>query len=444
MNLVPSRTRRRRDRPKPTATVIRGVLVIALASAAMYQLLQLYNGVPTRDYETAFVSVPNVGNLLPHDFVRIGGKRVGQVIDVDLGSDGRPRVELQLDPGTKLPADTTVRIRANGLLGARYIELNPGDERRLLPAGGTIQGGESSYTLGLPEAVDTFDRETRGGMRRTIGVLGAGTLGNGGPLNGTFEVFDDGARDFDRIMRSILSREDAAARLLPSFASAMEPLSRTSGYVRPFTEHAADALQPFVTEREATRAILERAPAALDAARSGLRRGEALLASVRRLSTAADVTLRPAPEGARDLAALLSESRAPLRRLRPTIDVLGPGARSATNVLDTLDPVIPQVQQGLELGRPIMDEVGDHACDVIDTGVTLRSMTGWPQAGDAYDGPNGSAMAFRLQVVAPLADAVGITDPSGLLKKDSYEAPCKYPLREYPQFVPRDALGGRR
>jgi phospholipid/cholesterol/gamma-HCH transport system substrate-binding protein len=432
-----SRARRfqRRDHPRPRATVIRGTIVVVIAGLLGLQLLRLYNGVPTTNYKTVYVSTPIVGNLLSHDAVRVAGKRIGQVLSTDIGRDGRPRVELQLAPGTKLPADTGVRLRANGLLGARFVELAPGSSRSLLAEGATIRGDANSYTFGLPEAVDVFDRQTRGGLSQVINKLGEGTLGNGTGLNQSVRLAGTRAKDFQQVMDAILARGDAAGRLLPAVRSAIAAFDRGSDVASTFPDAMSDALRPFVSERDATRATLDHAPAALASAQDGLRRGQRLVAQVRRFATvAAKETLPAAPEGFRQLAALLREAIPRLRQANPVLKHLAGGAQGARTTVLQLRPVLPLADKAIPDLRQLLAVVAAHSCDVADTAVALRSMTGFGQSGF---GPNGPAMAFRLQAVAPNAgEAVGVTDSTGLLTRVGYEAPCSYLQHAYPQFVP--------
>jgi len=425
----------RRDKPPATRTAILGLAVIAVLATVGYSTLRIYNGVPGVDYRMVSISVPTVGNLLPHDAVRIAGTRVGQVLKLDIGPDGRPLAELQLDPGTWLPTDTKVTIRANGLLGARYVQLDPGSARTLLPAGSTIAAGAESYTYGLPEAVAVFDADARGGLRRTVGGLAEGLLANGAPLNTSIKAGRRAPREFRALAREVLRRDGAAARLLPSLASVTEPLDRARPLARPFMQATADAVQPFAEQRDATRATLAAAPGALRAAEAGLRRGRTLLASVRDLSTEARATLPPAPAGLRQLAALLRDARAPLRRAEPTVRKLLPDtARFATPALIATEPLVPRLKSGVDTARPMLDNISRYACDVKNTGVVLRSMTGFAQAGN---GPAGPAMAFRLQAVIPAGlEALGIKDATGILEREAYEEPCKYVSRPYPQNVP--------
>lgn len=435
---TPARTRRRaprRDKPPALRTMVLGLVVVSVLSAAGFVMLRVYNGVPTVDYETVFVSMPTVGNLLPHDAVRIGGTRVGQVIGLDLGADDKPRIELQLRPGTRLPADTKVGVRANGLLGARYVELKPGDSRRLLATGATIKAGESAYTYGLPEAVAVFSEKPRAGLRKILRNLGQGMLGNGVPLNTSLEKLGTTSGKFTVLAREILRRPGAAARLLPALESGLAPLERNRSTSGAFMQSTGDAVRPLVTEREALRAAIATSPAALSAADNGLRRGRALLRAVRALSIEADRTLPRAPAGLTEVSALLREAERPLRRADPTVRrLLPPTAIHARKALLATEPVLPRVRSGIDTARPILGYVGRYKCDVVNAAAVLRSMTGFAQPGS---GPNGSPMAFRLQS-APGAglEAVGIDDPTTPIKRAAYEPPCAYVSRPYPQLAP--------
>ena len=200
----------------------------------------------------------------------------------------------------------------------------------------------------------------------------------------------------------------------------------------PITRAAGDAVQPFVTERDATRATLENAAPALGAAEVGLREGTNLLSSVRNFSSAASQTLPAAPAGLTELSGLLGEGQAPLRSARPLLQSASSAVPGALEILTALDPVIPRVKEGLDLTRPALARIGERGCDLENFAAVMRSVTGFSQAGQ---GPGGPAMAFRLEAAPGGLHGLGITDP--LYKRDGYSTPCKYLSKPYPQFIPK-------
>ena len=435
---------RRRDAPRARVVVARGIAVTAALLAIMYLGASLYNGVPTTHYGTVYVSAPVIGDLLTHDAVRIAGVRVGQVESIGLGRDDQPRVQLQLDPGTRLPVGTSVTIRANGLLGARYVELIPGSSRRLMPNDATIRGGAGAFTNGLPEVIATFDARTRNGVTRSIDGLSSGLAGEGGPLNASIHEFSIGTPEFDAIARAVLAHDEAAKRLIPALDATMAPLAADRQYVRPGFTALSPALTPFASQRAAIQATLDAAPAALATAQSGLGRGLQLLTSVRSLATAAATTLPPAPPALADLSALLAAAPTPLRELVPDLQRQLPVTAAGLQRLlaDARAKLVPILTNGVNLARPQLQYIGQHSCDFKNFSASMRSMTGFGQPGD---GPIGQAMAFRLDVPVPAGgELLGLNASGplglGLYKRVGYEAPCSYLSRPY-ALLNSDPLG---
>ncbi len=79
--------------------------------------------------------------------VDIAGVAIGEVTDISLQDDYRARVEMEIDPRIKLPVDTSAAIVTSGLLGDRYISLEPGAEDRYLGPGDEIAYTESALVL---------------------------------------------------------------------------------------------------------------------------------------------------------------------------------------------------------------------------------------------------------------------------------------------------------
>jgi len=420
---VRRRARRRTDHVPPRRTLLRASGVLALLLFAAFVAVTSYDGVPGRAYRTVYASVPQSGNLILHDQVRVRGVRVGQVLATSVDDDGRARLTLQLEPGVDLPADTGVRVRANGLLGARYVELVPGTRPQQLADGATVRGGEDSLTFGVSEALTTFDRDTRGALGTSIRELGAGLVGRGAGVNETLRVFRPALPEFRTLAAEILRPPGAVRRLLPSLDAGVGALDANRRDLVDGLRPASDALVPLVARRRSVQRTLERAPAALAA-------GDAGLAATRALVTQAGRTLPPATGGVRAATALLRESPKPLRRADALLRQVTPTVPEVLRVTTAASPLLKPLRDGLDELVPILHQVARYDCDIVNFATVFRSMTGF--GGGAGEGPNGPAMAFRLQVIAPmLGESARVSDPGGLVQRDGYPEPCKYLSKPY-------------
>lgn len=427
-----TRTTRRRDTEPPGRVAAKGLVVVALAAVLLYVAVSSYSGVPGRHYRTMYAQVPQIGNLIQHDQVRIAGVRVGQVLGVRVARDGEARLRLQLEPGTQLPADTGIAVRANGLLGARYVQLLPGRSTRTLDDGATIRGSAAALTPGVTDALDVLDRQTRGALGDTVGVLGQGLLGQGSALNTAIRINATVQPEFLDLVDAIRARPGADARLLPALQRATQALDGAGQALPDSMRAGADALAPFAARQADVARTLTAAPPALAAATAGLGHGRELLAAADALARAAQRTLPPAPAGLRRAAALLRTSRTPLARTDALLRAAVPAVPAALKITGALRPLLGPLGQGIGDLIPMVTQIGRYGCDIENLGAVFRSMTGF---GGTGSGPGGPAMEFRLQAI-PSQETVGALTPGpSLVTRDGYPAPCKYASRPYPLTV---------
>jgi ABC-type transporter Mla subunit MlaD len=424
------RKRRVSEDVTPGRALAWAALVLGLLTIYVAFSVTAYNGLPWKGYGTVYASVPEKGNLIKHDQVRIAGVRAGQVLSIAVTPDGRAQLKLQLEPGTKLPVDTQVFVRANGLLGARYVQLIPGHSAQLLPDGATIRGSADALTYGVPDAISVLDSRTRGALGTTVQGLGAGVLGNGVGLNRTIRDSSAEIEPFKALVQSILAPPGAAARLIPGLDSLAVPLNASRVQIGDMLAPATRALQPLVDQRTAVRATLDQAPPTLDAVRSGLGTGLSLLTAADDLATQAQLTLPGAPAGLRAATALLKDT-APLGRATTLLQKLRPTVPAVLRLTGALSPLLTPLGNGLRNAIPTINYIGGRACNVENFGAVVRSMTGW--GGTTGDGPNGAATQFRLQVlVAPLTSELGLAQPPGSAQRTTYDPPCAFLSKTYP------------
>ncbi len=78
-----------------------------------------------------FKSVAGVNNETP---VLMAGLRIGQVTEMKL-EGGQARVFFKIRQGAKIPDDSSIAIQTMGFLGAKYLEISPGKNKKYLKAG---------------------------------------------------------------------------------------------------------------------------------------------------------------------------------------------------------------------------------------------------------------------------------------------------------------------
>jgi phospholipid/cholesterol/gamma-HCH transport system substrate-binding protein len=133
----------------PTRDLLVGLFMLAGFGALGYLSIQLggasYSGPGGLRLEAHF---DEVGSLAPRAPVVIGGVKVGQVRAIELDpQDFRARVILDVDRRLELPDDTSASILTQGVLGDKYIALEPGGSPDLLENDGVITYTQSAVVL---------------------------------------------------------------------------------------------------------------------------------------------------------------------------------------------------------------------------------------------------------------------------------------------------------
>lgn len=80
--------------------------------------------------------------------VRIGGVKVGAVTDqyVD-NEDFLAVVTLSIEDRIRLPEDSVLSITSNGLLGGKYVKIEPGSSEAYVENGGELQNTQDVRSL---------------------------------------------------------------------------------------------------------------------------------------------------------------------------------------------------------------------------------------------------------------------------------------------------------
>lgn len=127
-----------------------GILLIAgLTVSARKSISHIDGG----KYYQLLARFNRTDGLLVGDLVRVAGMNVGKVVSATLDDNFKAILTLELKESVHLPDDSSASIVSSGLMGAKYIEIEPGGSEDMIPA-----GGEFAYTQDAMVLEELLDR----------------------------------------------------------------------------------------------------------------------------------------------------------------------------------------------------------------------------------------------------------------------------------------------
>ena len=124
-----------------------GAVVLAVA-VGFIVFAYTRSGVATVSGYEVSAAFNRVDGIANGSDVRIGGIKVGTVIGRELEPETfRAVLRMSISETIALPTDSTAAVVSDGLLGGKFIDLQPGAEEALLADGGRISYTQSSLLL---------------------------------------------------------------------------------------------------------------------------------------------------------------------------------------------------------------------------------------------------------------------------------------------------------
>jgi phospholipid/cholesterol/gamma-HCH transport system substrate-binding protein len=130
---------RKRDITIGVGVMLASALVLGLSYAGAGR-----TSVPGYDVIAHFNHADGIG--LGSD-VRLSGVSVGKVVGQSLDERFRAVITMRLAPGVPVPTDSAALIQTDGLLGAKFISLQPGADETNLHAGEELRFTQDSMNL---------------------------------------------------------------------------------------------------------------------------------------------------------------------------------------------------------------------------------------------------------------------------------------------------------
>lgn len=131
---------------RPVETIM-GIVVLVVAALFMHFAYQVSDLRAVKGYEIK-ARFLKVGGLNTGADVRINGIKVGSVISQTINpEDYMVDMVLSIKPEVSLPTDSVITIAGDGLMGDKFIKIEPGKSTEKLTAGSTAQNTKDSKSL---------------------------------------------------------------------------------------------------------------------------------------------------------------------------------------------------------------------------------------------------------------------------------------------------------
>lgn len=131
---------------KPVETIM-GIVVIVIAALFLFFAYRVSDLQVVKGYNVS-AKFLKVGGLTIGSDVRINGIKVGTVISQNLNpEDYVAEIKMSLSSDLKLPKDSVAVIAGDGLMGDKFIKIEPGKDKEILTDGDEIVNTKDFKTL---------------------------------------------------------------------------------------------------------------------------------------------------------------------------------------------------------------------------------------------------------------------------------------------------------
>ncbi len=288
----------------------------------MFIAVLLLGGGSTR-YTLTFA---NAGQLVPGNEVRVGGRRIGAIEEIELTDDNAAAVRVDIDDEfAPLRRGTRAVIRSTSLssVAARYVVLTPGpNDAEPLEEGDVVPAAQTTSIVDIDQLFNTFDERTRRGLRRLVRGSATQFAGRGQQAGEAAEYFNPALASTRRLVAEVNRDSRTLARFLVDTGRAMGALAERRDTLTELVSNGRDAAAGVAEADAALDTSLERLPATL-------RRGNSTFVNLRSTLTDLDALTEASLPNTRRFAELLRELRPLVADARPTIRDLSLAFRRA-------------------------------------------------------------------------------------------------------------------
>jgi phospholipid/cholesterol/gamma-HCH transport system substrate-binding protein len=307
----------------------------------------------------------NASTIVPGEDVKIAGVAVGVITDMNVTEDKKAAVTLRIDREGFAPfkQDARCQIGAQGLIGEKYIECEPGSADSA-PLDRLKEGdGEGERLLPVentssPVDLDLINDIMRLPYRERLGILlaefGTALAGRGNELNEVIHRANPALKETTDVIEVLAKQNRELARLARNSDTILEPLAREREAFADFIVQANETGEATAERRGELARSIELLPdflSELEPLMADLEgfadQGTPVLADLRaaapalgRLIRAQGTLATAARESFPSLGNALEEGRPDLIRARPLIQDLNKLGKQLAPVSTDLDDIL--------------------------------------------------------------------------------------------------------
>jgi phospholipid/cholesterol/gamma-HCH transport system substrate-binding protein len=312
----------------------------------------------------------NAGFVIPGEDVKIAGVKVGKVSSLDVTSDFKAAVVLDItEPGYQdFRRDASCIVRPQNLIGERFVECKPTQPRAATasapPKLAQIDSGpgEGQYLLPVSNTMQTVDIDLIGNTMRApererlsliLNELGTGLAGRGKDLNEVIRRANPALQETDKVLEILARQNTQLEQLAVNSDTVIAPLARDRTQVASAIRNTSEVAKATAEKRAALEDDIQTLPRFLDE----------LDPTMVRLGSLADQT-----------TPVLTDLHARAGDINNIVRRLGPFSQAAIPAVDSLGEASKTGTQAVIDARPVIADLRSLAKEVRPVGKTLRQV----------------------------------------------------------------------
>jgi phospholipid/cholesterol/gamma-HCH transport system substrate-binding protein len=352
------------------STAARVVAVAAIVAAVALAAIALFGDGSSYKVTAVF---DNAGQLVKGNEVRVGGRPVGTIEDIDLNESAQAVVTMSVeDDLAPLHRGTTATIRATSLSGIanRYVSLAPGPNNvEEIEDGGQIGVDETTAPVDIDVLFNTLDPRTREGLRNVIRGSGTWYEGKGEEASESTKFFPAFLSSTSQLTREVALDQRIFERFVRDTATTVSAIAERRDDLAGLVSNTNTTFRAIGDQNVALDRALELLP-------DTLRKANTTFVNLRSTLDDLDKLVAASKSGTKDLAPFLRELRPLVAEAKPTIGDLRrlirqPGANNDLIELTAKQPrlaqltatVFPRAIRTLDRAQPVFEYVRGYTPD---------------------------------------------------------------------------------